>query len=323
MNSKKNENLYIFRDKVLIFFLILSIITVISQITLGGIVRVTGSGDGCPDWPKCYDSWIPPFEYHALIEYAHRTLGASLGIFIFTSTSIVWIKYRRNSSVIRLVTLSSLLVFIVGMIGGVVVLSELSPSVRTLHLTLAQMVTALVILSYIFSAYTFNIPINKSSKWLWSKIDKEHKSILNFTVFAAIFTLVALLSGSYAVWKEAGTVCSSWPLCGGSVIPQSYLAWIHMFHRFISILSVFVVFIACYKVLKTEKISKHLRFAAISGIGLIFAQIIMGAANPLTTFEQWARAGHLSLATLIWVNMVFMIGFFLKPTKASAINNIK
>ena len=52
MNSKKNENLYIFRDKVLIFFLILSIITVISQITLGGIVRVTGSGDGCPDWPK-------------------------------------------------------------------------------------------------------------------------------------------------------------------------------------------------------------------------------------------------------------------------------
>ena len=96
-----------------------------------------------------------------------------------------------------------------------------------------------------------------------------------------------------------------------------------MFHRFISILSVFVVFIACYKVLKTEKISKHLRFAAISGIGLIFAQIIMGAANPLTTFEQWARAGHLSLATLIWVNMVFMIGFFLKPTKASEINNIK
>ena len=154
MNSTKNENLDIFRDKVLIFFLILSIVTVISQITLGGIVRVTGSGDGCPDWPKCYGGWIPPFEYHALIEYAHRTLGASLGIFIFISTAIVWIKYRKNSSVIRLVTLSSVLVFIVGMVGGQVVLSELSPSVRTLHLTLAQIVTALVILSSKFSTLT-------------------------------------------------------------------------------------------------------------------------------------------------------------------------
>lgn len=47
-----------------------------SLVILGAVVRVTGSGMGCPDWPLCYGQWLPPWEMAAILEWLHRTLAA-------------------------------------------------------------------------------------------------------------------------------------------------------------------------------------------------------------------------------------------------------
>ncbi|NQW19901.1 MAG: COX15/CtaA family protein [Chloroflexi bacterium] len=321
----------IWKDKLLLILLSISIIGVILQITLGGVVRVTGSGDGCPDWPTCFGRAFPPLDqatidqlydgpklttprpHNVLLEYSHRSVGSLLGLVIIAAVIRVWVRHRANKVVAWLATAELGMIFIVGMLGGAVVLNDLDPAIRTVHLFLAEIVALLAVMALVAASYGRSSSISGSSPWLWGRVSDEHRTAINLAAAAGVFVLVALLSGSYAVWKEAGAVCASWPLCGGDFIPESTFAWIHMAHRVLSFVSIVMVLLAGHRVWRLPNISGALRFAALGSAIIIFAQMLMGAANPWTTFAEWAQAGHLTLATLVWGNMVLIVALILRP----------
>lgn len=143
---------------------ILTIVTVYLLVLAGGIVRSTGSGMGCPDWPKCFGRWVPPTQVSELplnyqqiyagklhgevefnpvktwIEYVNRLLGAFTGIIVF-ATFIASIPYLKKDKVI--VYLSFLAVILIGAngaLGKFVVDSFLKPGVVTAHMLLAVLV---------------------------------------------------------------------------------------------------------------------------------------------------------------------------------------
>ena len=149
------------KDNILLLFLLLTVLGTVSQITIGGITRVTGSGDGCPDWPTCFGKWFPPLEYHALIEYSHRSMGTLVGLLILTIFIRVLLKHKYNKGLVKSSLSLSLLVIIVGLLGGFVVLSELNPAVRTIHLMLAEITILLSVTSLILFV-DFNSPTNYS-----------------------------------------------------------------------------------------------------------------------------------------------------------------
>jgi len=64
---------------------------------MGAVVRATGSGLGCPDWPTCQGSWVPPLERKALIEYAHRSLAVGVGVLVLAMAWSAWRRYLYPS----------------------------------------------------------------------------------------------------------------------------------------------------------------------------------------------------------------------------------
>jgi cytochrome c oxidase assembly protein subunit 15 len=139
-------------------------------IIAGGVVRMTQSGMGCPDWPKCFGRWIPPthadqlpadFEkylrqqdidhtfnvYHTWIEYINRLLGALLGVFIFIHFIWSYRKFRKtNRSVVLISFLLLLAVGFQGWLGKKVVDHNLAAVKITTHMVVALLIAALPLL---------------------------------------------------------------------------------------------------------------------------------------------------------------------------------
>lgn len=144
---------------------ILTIVTVYLLVLAGGIVRSTGSGMGCPDWPKCFGMLIPPTDVSQLpinyqeiyaeklhgevefnatktwIEYANRLLGAFTGLVVLaTFVASIFYYFKRDRLIVILSFLGVVLVGANGMLGKYVVDSFLQPGVVTLHMLLAVLV---------------------------------------------------------------------------------------------------------------------------------------------------------------------------------------
>ncbi len=146
------------------------LVMVFLVILAGGVVRMTQSGMGCPDWPTCFGRWVPPvkasqlppdFEkylrkqdidhtfnaYHTWIEYINRLLGALLGVFIFIHTIWSFRKFRRsNRSIFILSLLLLLAVGFQGWLGKKVVDDNLAVVKITIHMLVALVIAALPIL---------------------------------------------------------------------------------------------------------------------------------------------------------------------------------
>ncbi|TMF52344.1 MAG: protoheme IX farnesyltransferase, partial [Chloroflexi bacterium] len=74
-------------------FRALSVATAVATyalVVLGGVVRVSGSGLGCPDWPLCHGRVLPPLDLHAIIEYSHRTAASLTSTLVVLTAAVAW-----------------------------------------------------------------------------------------------------------------------------------------------------------------------------------------------------------------------------------------
>ena len=246
------------------------------QIALGGVVRVTGSGLGCPDWPLCHGRPYPPADLNAIIEYSHRTVGAVTGVLIIATFVAAWAVFRtRRPAVAWLATASVIAVSVEGALGGVVVVSELKPWLVAVHLGLAMIILGCVIATAVLS--------------MSQSPGIESAPFRRLASGAVAATYILLLSGSSVVATQSDASCRSWPVCDFSSV--NTFALLHRGVALVAGLLIIVFLVAAYR--------HGLRFFAVATGLVLLLQLAIGAAAAVTNAAT-ANGLHVAIATLVW-----------------------
>jgi heme A synthase len=253
------------------------------QIALGGLVRVSGSGLGCPDWPLCHGRPYPPANLHAIIEYSHRAVGSVTGVLIIATVITAWVVWRaRRPAVAWLATASLIGVVGEGALGGVVVVNELASWLVLIHLGLAM-----IILGALVATAVISMPPSPGVA------DPRLRRLAAIAVGA---TYLLLLTGSTVVASGADASCRSWPLCGSGLTPDfTGVNAFTMLHRG----SVLVVGALLVFVLLRAARFAGLRVAAIATLAVFALQVAVGAGAAVTDASLF-NGVHVALATLVW-----------------------
>jgi len=130
---------------------VVSLIMNIVIVVTGGLVRLTGSGLGCPTWPRCTeDSYVshPQLGIHGAIEFGNRLLTLVLVVAAILTFVSAWL-YKENGrprpDLRRLTGGLALGIPLQGVIGGIAVLTQLNPYVVGLHFLLSMVLIALAV----------------------------------------------------------------------------------------------------------------------------------------------------------------------------------
>ena len=272
----------------------LAVVTVVvtyAQIVLGGVVRVSGSGLGCPDWPLCHGHLLPPFQLHAIIEYSHRTVGFAASCLIVLTAALAWFAVRHWRSLKLAAGMALALLVVQVLLGGVTVLLELPPQVVLVHLATAMLLLGATVVTAMIAVRG-------------PRLMPPLGSVKPSAVAALIATFCLLLSGSLVVATGASAACAGWPLCDGTRLLFSGLSGIQLVHRGLALLAGLALIAALARTLRDFRNSRAARLTVALTAAALALQVAVGAAIVLLRLPPLLRGLHLALATAVWTGTV-------------------
>jgi len=292
-----------------------SLLASLLVVVWGGIVRVTGSGLGCPDWPLCHGQFLPSLDPATRIEWTHRFLAIVGGLTV--ASLVLWslIVYRADRRVLALAIAVAVLYPLQAVLGAITVVLELPPEWVTVHLANAELLLAALTVLAVVVRWPASLPA-RASGWTW------------LAIAAVVGTFVLLVSGAYVRGADATAACPGWPLCGAIPdlpvgyrplfvpridLPSTGAPAIAMLHRYIAAIVGLLVIAACVEAWRHRRDAPGLGPLGVATAAIFLAQVAIGAANPLTRFSPWALGAHPAVASLLWCSVVGLAAVAWRP----------
>jgi protoheme IX farnesyltransferase len=267
-------------------------------VVMGGLVRTSGSGLGCPDWPLCHGQALPLAQLHGttLIEFSHRMVATLVTVFVLATAVVAWRRYRDQKWIFRPVMLAVALLALQIILGGLTVLLELPPAIVSVHLG-----NALILFAALITAAMFAL-----RPWPASSVPRDTGDRLpRLALASTIGTYILILSGTVVAGTSAEDACPTWPLCNGQIIPSGgILPLINATHRYIAGAIGLLILYTLVLAWRTRSHVLQMRLTAIVAGALFLAQASVGAINVLLDFPLATDLLHLATATAVWASMV-------------------
>lgn len=320
----------------------ITIVVTLLVILAGGIVRSTGSGMGCPDWPKCFDRYIPPTDVSQLpanykekfvasrikknekfanylekmgktaladsirkdksitlpeefnpvntwVEYLNRLIGVFAGIFLML-TAICSFTYRRNAK--RIIVLSILNIFVVAFqawLGSIVVSTNLTQWIVTLHMLIALLILSISIYTYYYAKQLGKEPSVIMYRILWLK---------GFLLFTLALSIGQIIIGT-EVREAVDVIAKSLTFVHrGEWIEK--IGNIFSYHRELAILVVVANGIIYKMVIDRFSGKAAPLITAKLILGVVGVQLLSGFLLAYFSFPPAAQAIHVLFSSLLF-----------------------
>jgi cytochrome c oxidase assembly protein subunit 15 len=264
----------------------------------GATVRLTGSGLGCENWPRCGDTFLPAQSYHALIEFGNRVVGFAVGLTTLFAALVAW--RARVPRRLLLATLGlPLLVLAQGILGGITVLVELHPLIVMGHFLLSLVSIGL------------GVVVVAGAERLVRPRPSPALALPAWTgrLALALLPLAAVLVVTGAFVTAAG------PHSGGEDIRRlgdlEDAMWVHV--RVSAVFGVaFLVLVAALQRFR----DRARRTAILAGavLALLLLQMVVGEVQWRNQLPWQLVLGHVTLATLVWTGIV-TLAVVLRPPR--------
>jgi protoheme IX farnesyltransferase len=266
-------------------------------ISVGGLVRATDSGLGCPDWPLCFGDWIPPADLNAWIEHTHRLVAAVfVGPLVGAVGLITLFSFRRRDRpMLAAAVVAGVLVIAQSLLGAAVVLEQLRADLVAAHLAMALTVLAATI--FIAERAT-NGPFRRRL---------ARPGLTRLVGVTAIAVFAQMLLGSWVTGHHAGLAFTDFPLMNGALLPDLTLAvhQIQFAHRVLAVAVACLVLAAAWAV-RRQTDDPSLRRLALVASGLIVVQVALGAANVWSQLAVYFVVPHLMVGAALWGSLLLI-----------------
>lgn len=269
-------------------------------IVVGVIVRASGSGLGCPDWPLCHGGAVPPAQEKAWIEFSHRFVATIVGFMVIALAILAVRHYRHVPTVLWAAVITVPLVGIQGLLGAITVVRELPAEIVATHLVVAMTILGFEL--FVAIGMVRADPDNAGRL----PLPRGARTGGGIIVATILWLAVTMWIGAYMTESGAATACTDWPACNGAnIFPGADDHEItHMGHRYLA--GALIVFwgLAIVRLSKRRNDAPWAPMLMHAAAGLWVVQVLVGALNVWYTFPDTLTVLHTAIATAIWTVLV-------------------
>jgi heme a synthase len=252
----------------------------------GATVRLTGSGLGCENWPRCGDQFLPETGYHAFVEFGNRVVGFVVGLTTLGAAFVGW-RARIPRGLMAATIGLPLLVLAQGILGGITVIFELHPLIVMGHFLLSLAAVALAVVVCVGAERLVR--------------GREAPSLERWVRLLA-YGLVPL---ALALVVSGAFVTAAGPHSGGSDIRRlgNLLDAVYVHVRVTAVFGVAFLALVIALWRARESARTELTVAGVT-LGLLLAQMAVGETQWRNHLPWWLVLIHVVLATGVWTGIV-------------------